>query len=177
MARLLGAGDTGRSAVAPGAVPAVLGLLSRIGKARWHATGRKLVIGEERAFLANLPPDLPPKSGIILGDAGPWYVDAETGAVGRVRLRHPVAAPNPPPSPKVLRPAALQMTGKTPPASRPPTFHDRPRARRADPVSEIAADPVILERPVTPVLRLRRVDCPDDSGRMAPIDALTSISR
>ena len=164
MARLLGGGDARRSPVAPGAVPAVLSLLSRLGKARWHATGQKLVIGEERAFLANVPPDLPPKSAIILGDAGPWYVDAATGAVGRVRLRLPQPAP---PPPRVLR-----MVGKAP-APRFVAPPARPRARRPETTLETAADPVILERAVTPVLRLRRVDCPDDSGRMAPIDALT----
>ena len=87
MARLLGGGPTAGCPVAPGAVNAVLGLLPRLGKARWHATGKPLILGEERSFPANVPPKLPPKSAVILGDTGPWYVDAATGAVGRVRLR------------------------------------------------------------------------------------------
>ncbi len=165
MAKMLGGGDARRSPVAPGAVPSVLALLARLGKARWHATGKPLVIGEERTFNANRPPDLPPKSAIILGDAGPWYVDAATGAVGRVRLRAAPAEPVRPAPPKVLR-----VVGKAP--SRAPVPAARLRAR-AEPISRLTADPVILESPVTPVLRLRRVECPDDYGRMAPIDALT----
>lgn len=98
MARLLGGGGTGRTPVAPSAVPSVLRLLARLGKARWHATGKPLVPGVERDFQApgaeraspaDMPPNLPPNSAIILGEAGPWYVDGATGAVGRVRLLHP----------------------------------------------------------------------------------------
>ena len=35
------------------------------------------------------------------------------------------------------------------------------------------AEPVILEHPLTPVLHLRRVECPGDFGRVRTVDALT----
>ena len=195
MARLLGGGDAGRTPVAPGAVSSVLGLLARLGKARWHATGKALIPGAERAFQVNVPPNLSPKSAIILGEAGPWYVDGATGAVGRVRLRQaptrqiqPVAVvpgsvvqrpfpPSPrPQSPLFQRFVPPRFVPVHPTPSFPkPSFsgQGRPSARRPEPVVVTAAEPVILERPLTPVLRLRQVQCPDESGRMQRIDALT----
>ena len=176
MAKLLGGGDAGRTPIAASAVASVLGLLARLGKARWHATGKALMLGEERAFQANMPPNLPPKSAIILSEAGPWYVDGATGAVGRVRLRQ---APTPQIQPVAVaqRPFPQSPTFRRPVPSRPGkssfSAQSRPSARRLEPVVVTAAEPVILERPLTPVLRLRRVECPDDSGRMQRVDALT----
>ncbi|GAC1346351.1 MAG: hypothetical protein NVSMB18_28310 [Acetobacteraceae bacterium] len=191
LARLLGGGDEGRTPVAPSGVASVLGLLARIGRGRWHATGKTLTLGEERAFDANRPPSLPPRSGVILGEAGPWYVDGATGAVGRVRLRaaasvpvplRPAAPPakapvTPPPRPSATRPAPPpfgRRPGAAPPAKAKPAAQrfatPKPAPRRAEPV---AAEPVILERPLTPVLRLRQMDCPDEFGRMQRVDALT----
>jgi len=92
LAALLGAGDARRTAVPSGQVAKLMALLGKSGRGRWHANGRKLVPGVERIFEADMPPKLPPKSAVILGDAGPWYVDAATGAVGRVRLRRRAAA-------------------------------------------------------------------------------------
>ena len=152
MARMLGAGDTERVSVAPGAVASVLELLARMGKARWQATGTVLRLGEERAFQANVPPNLPPRSAVILGAAGPWYVDAATGAVGRVRLRQ---APTPPARP-VPRPV-----------QRPPAI-----ARRAETVLPRAAEPIIHDCVPTPVLGLRQFTGPDEAGRIQRIDAL-----
>ena len=189
MAKLLGGGDTSRTPIAPNAVTSVLGLLARLGKARWHATGKTLMPGEERAFHANVPPNLPPKSAVILGDSGPWYVDGTTGAVGRVRLRHaPIPSIQPagsvqrpfrqtpvPPSPAFQRSALPRFVPPRPAASfSKPSFsgQGRPSARRYEPVVATATEPVILERPLTPVLRLRRIECPDQSGRMQRIDAL-----
>ncbi len=176
MAKLLGAGDTARSPVAPAAVASVLGLLARIGRARWHATGKTLTLGEERQFLANVPPSLPPKSGVVLGETGPWYIDGATGAVGRIRLRPASApqvvartaiAPARLPQPRAVTPFPRPaFTG----SGRPPS---RPAPRRAAPAPVAAAEPVILEHPLTPVLRLRQMDCPDDFGRMQRLDALT----
>ena len=176
MAKLLG-GDAGRTPVAPDAVNSVLNLLARLGKARWHATGKPLILGEERAFQANVPPNLPPKSAVILGEAGPWYVDGATGAVGRVRLR-PAPAASLQPAPVVKR--TFSMGGARPaprfapprPVASKPAFTGQSRAR-SEPVVVTAAEPVILNRPVTPVLRLRRVECPGELGRMQRIDALT----
>jgi superfamily II DNA or RNA helicase len=176
MAKLLG-GDAGRTPVAPDAVNSVLNLLARLGKARWHATGKPLILGEERSFQANVPPNLPPKSAVILGEAGPWYVDGATGAVGRVRLRQAPAA-SLQPAPVVKRTFAMGGARPAPrfapprPVAPKPAFTGQSRAR-AEPVVVTAAEPVILNRPVTPVLRLRRVECPGELGRMQRIDALT----
>jgi superfamily II DNA or RNA helicase len=159
MARMLGAGEAERVAVAPGAVASVLELLARMGKARWHATGQVLRRGEERAFHAHVPPDLPPGSAVILGAAGPWYVDAASGAVGRVRLRQAPAAPvRPVPPPARPRPRA-------------PTPTPAPR-RRSEPVLVRAAEPIIQECIATPVLRLRQFNCPDEFGSLQVTDAL-----
>ena len=157
MARLLGGGGAGRTPIAPGAVIPVLSLLARLGKARWQATGQPLVPGAERTFQADVSPNLPPKSAIILGEAGPWYVDGATGAVGRVKLLQPLPRQIPTPS---LREHAFASKG-------------RRGTRRREPVVVTAAEPVIRQHPLTPVLRLRRVECPDDFGRMQPTDALT----
>ncbi len=187
MARQLGGGDVGRVPVPPDAVDSVLGLLARLGKARWHASGKVLKLGADRSFQANVPPDLPPRSAVVLGSNGPWYVDAATGEIGRVRLRRaPVAArpavakPTPPPAPppraaaRIARPdpivAAKRAAGGKPvPKSRTPERVRTP-LRRSEPVS---AEPVILEAPVTPVLRLRRVEAPDETGRVLATDAMT----
>jgi superfamily II DNA or RNA helicase len=158
MARMLGAGDTERVAVAPGAVTSVLELLARMGKARWHATGKVLCRGEERAFLANVPPDLPPRSAVILGAAGPWYVDAATGAVGRVRLRQAPTAPVRP------IPSAARPTQRSPAIA--------PR-RRSEPVLGRTAEPIIHDCAATPVLRLGQFNCPDEFGNLQITDALT----
>jgi superfamily II DNA or RNA helicase len=185
MAKLLGGGTVSRVPIAPSSVPAVLGLLPRLGKARWHATGKPLILGEERSFPSNVPPKLPAKSAVILGDTGPWYVDAATGAVGRVRLR-PASVPQPRTEltpQRLFRPAAKPQSptfrrGEPPRfgASRPaPSRSSRSRDSelRAEPVIVAAAEPVILERPPVPILRLRKIDCPDDFGHMQSIDALT----
>ncbi len=192
LARMLGSGDASRCGVAPDAVDSVLGLLARIGKARWHATGKMLTLGADRTFQANTVPDLPPRSGVILGAQGPWYVDAVTGAVGRMRIRQgpaprPAPAPAPPPraptpairpaSPTFRRPepARPPATGpaRPPLRTRPtpaPSYGSFPTIRRATPIG--APEPVILDAPLTPVLRLQHVECPDDTGRLVPTDAL-----
>jgi len=105
MARLLGGGDTGRTPVAPSASPPCSVCWRGWARQRWHATGKPLVPGVERDFHApgaerappaDMPPNLPPNSAIILGEAGPWYVDGATGAVGRVRLLQPPTRQNQP---------------------------------------------------------------------------------
>ncbi|HTN10387.1 MAG TPA: DEAD/DEAH box helicase [Acetobacteraceae bacterium] len=180
MARLLGGGAEQRSAVAPGGVASVLGLLARLGRARWHATGKPLKLGAERAFAANVPPNLPAKSAVILGDSGPWYVDGATGEVGRVRLRAAAAAPAKPAAAAVERPAPAvvpRSLGRTlgRPAA-PPLRRTVAKSRAVEPprrpLPVLAAEPVILEEAPVPVLRLTRVESPDDFGHMRPIDAL-----
>ncbi len=147
IAGLLGGGEAARNGVSPAKLPEVLTSLLRSGQARWSTTQRPLVSGEERTFQANAPPPLPPKSAVLLGATGPWYVDGASGAVGRVRLRQPKA-----------RAPAVQ-----------------PRARRPQspliPVTD--TEQVIVERRVTPVLQLSKLECPDDYGKMQQIDALS----
>ncbi len=192
LAKMLGSGGESRVLVAPAAVQSVLGLLARLGKARWHATGKVLALGPDRIFQANVPPDLPPRSAVILGDAGPWYVDAATGQMGRVRLRQgaplpprPAPAPVPAPAPTRAAVAVAPKRPAPPPLRRPGQAAAAPRTasrsvarpvarpiRRPEPVAA-EPEPVILERPPVPVLQLRRVECPDDSGRLVATDALT----
>ncbi len=189
LAELLG-GDTGRTPIASTAAGSVLGLLARSGTARWQGTGKTLVPGGERTFQVGTPPNRPPSSAIILGDGGPWYVDGATGEIGPARLhREPTA---PPPFPPVQQRPSLQDRGMRslpalraePPRSVPgrpaaslstPPFpgQDRPALRRSGPAAAATAEPVILERPPSPTLRLRRFECPDDKGQMQRFDALT----
>jgi hypothetical protein len=99
LAHLLGGGDKSRSGVPASSVAPLVAVLLRVENARWSATGKKLIAGEERSFDASAPPRLPARSAVLLGDTGPWYVDAATGAVGRVKLRQP----RPPAAPPVTR--------------------------------------------------------------------------
>ena len=52
--------------------------------------------GEARAFFSTSAAALPPRSGVIVGATGPWYVDATTGAVARVRVQPSAVAPRSP---------------------------------------------------------------------------------
>src|SRR4051812_8524996 len=153
LASLLGGGGKTRSPVAASEVNSVLGLLARTGRGRWQATGKTLSLGEERSLPADLARDLPPRSGVIMGDAGGWYVDGATGAVGRVRARQ---APKPP-APLPAKPNVSEPTGPTP-----------RRLTRAGAQPE----PVILDCPLTPVLRLRTIEYPDDFRQQERISAL-----
>jgi len=162
MARMLGGGTAQASEVAPAAVASVLELLARMGRGRWRATGVALRLGEERAFQANVPPNLPPRSAVILGAAGPWYVDAASGAVGRVRLRSfaPVPrVPSPIRAPQRSAPGAAPRPAEVP-------------ARRGMNLPARAAEPVIHDCAAIPVLRLRQVEVPDGFAKMERVDAL-----
>jgi superfamily II DNA or RNA helicase len=123
----------------------LLSALIESGQARWHSGGRRLVLGETRVFPSTATANLPPGSGVLVAESGPWYVDAASGAVGRIRVQPPA----PPPAP----------------ASRPP---EPSRRRPAAPSTE----PVIIERPMQPVVRLTRFPCPDEHGRIQTLDAL-----
>jgi len=188
LAELLG-GDTGRTPIAPGAAGPVLDLLARSGTARWQATGKTLAPGGERTFQTDVPPNLPPRSAVILGEGGPWYVDGVTGEVGPVTLHREPAAPPPPyaihqrlssqdrnmrnlPAPRAEPPRSVP--GRPAPLLPTPSLsgQDRPALRRSGPAAAMA-EPVILERPPSPMLRLCRVECPDDKGQMQRFDALT----
>jgi superfamily II DNA or RNA helicase len=150
LAYLLGEGNEPRTGVAATLVVDVLDALIETGQARWHAGGRRLVKGETRFFASASAATLPPRSGVIVADSGPWYVDATTGAVARVRIQPPA-----PPRPAFVAPPAA-------PAA--------PPKRRLEPAT--ISEQVIVDRPMTPVLRLTRFPCPDEFGRMQQLDAL-----
>ena len=186
MAKLLGGADACRTPIAPVKVSSVLGLLARIGKARWHANGKTLIHGADRSFQADVPPSLPLNSAIILGDSGPWYVDGATGEVGRVRL-HQTLPLKPKPTapirlfrqnPKRQGPLPVQRSATTPTPRFTTIRSNLPHLRKGRPgrrpSQQIIAAPefVSLEYPLVAVLHLRRVECPDDLGNMQHIDAL-----
>ena len=145
IARLLGVGNAARAGVPGAKVPEIMPLLVRSGRTRWLPTGVTLGVGDDLMFDAGATPRLPPKSAMILGSTGPWYVQSTTGKVGRVRVR-PTIARHVKPEPVAHKPVAL----RTP-----------------------AHEQAIVERPPTPILRLRKLHCPDDFGRLALLDALT----
>ena len=149
VAYLLGEGTEPRTGVRASAVADVLDALVESGQARWHAGGQRLVKGATKLFASTSAATLPPRSGVIVADSGPWYIDATTGAVGRVRIQ----APTPPPR--------LPSAAPAPPP---------PPRRRIEP--RTVSEQVIVDRPMVPVLRLTRLPCPDEFGRMQTIDAL-----
>jgi ERCC4-related helicase len=150
LAHLLGGAAHSRVGVPAVSLAPLITLLLRHENARWSATGKKLVHGEERIFDASAPPRLPPRSAVLLGDTGPWYVDAATGAVGRVKLRQPRQVQ---PPPVTIRPRVGRVRG-------------------GRTIVETDSERAIVDRPVTPVLRMQRLRCPDDFGRLALMDAL-----
>jgi len=91
LARFLGGGATTRTGVDAGSLPDLLQQLVASGVGRWAATGKRLVSGEVRTFDAHHRPNLPPRSAVLTSEFGPWYVDAASGAVGRVRMQKPAA--------------------------------------------------------------------------------------
>jgi len=153
LAYLLGDGTEPRIGVPAGQVADVLPALARSGHARWHTADRRLVEGETRVFASASDATLPPRSGVVIGDTGPWYVDASSGAVGRIRIQAPAVAPKPPP--------AASSAGSGPAT---------PPRRRTE--TAAATEPVIVDRPHTPQLRLTRFPCPDERGRIEALDAL-----
>jgi len=146
LGRMLGGGEAARVGVSSTEVGDVLAALLGGGQARWAATGKRLVPGETRIFDTDTPPRLPPKSAVLLGSGGPWYVDAASGAVGLIHLRR-------------QKPRA-------------PVLRQRARAPAPAAVRTTNTDQVIVERPVTPILKLTQLECPDDYGRLKVTDAL-----
>ncbi len=150
LSRLIG-GDDVRRAVS-GREPAMAGrILQQVvesGRARWRTSGRVLKPGGARTVGPVVPPSL------ALLSAGPihWYVDTAKGEVGPATVRRPAPAP-------VHRLEPARPVRPAPPPARRPTVA---------PVSDM----VIVERPMTPSLRLVRIQAPDDLGRMQLVDAL-----
>jgi superfamily II DNA or RNA helicase len=157
VAYLVGEGNDTRTGVPAPLVADLLDALIESGQARWHAGSKRLVKGETRLFASASAATLPPRSGVIVADTGPWYIDAITGAVGRVRIQPPA----PPPRPALVAPAFVAPAAGLGPAS--------PK-RRIEPST--ISEQVIVDRPMAPVLRLTRFPCPDEFGRMQPVDAL-----
>jgi superfamily II DNA or RNA helicase len=153
LAYLLGDGTEPRIGVSAGQVADVLPALARSGQARWHAADRRLIEGETRVFASASDAILPPRSGVVIGDTGPWYVDASSGAVGRIRIQAPAVVPKP--------------SSAAPSADSGPTTPPRRRIEAA-----AATELVIVDRPHTPLLRLTRFPCPDERGRIEALDAL-----
>jgi superfamily II DNA or RNA helicase len=152
LAYLLGEGREPRTGVRSAAVVDVLDALVESGQARWHAGGKRLLKGETRVFASASTASLPARSGVIVGDSGPWYVDALTGAVGRVRIEAPVA----------IRPTVAPGGASV----------VAPTAAKRRVEAPAATEPMIVEGSMVPVLRLTRFPCPDEFGRMQLLDAL-----
>ena len=150
LAYLLGEGTEPRTGVRGSAAVDVLDALVESGLARWHAGGKRLVKGDTRVFASASAAALPPRSGVIVADSGPWYVDAVTGAVGRVRIQAPVRGS-----------AVCCATGR----------RLAPVAKRRVEAPSVS-EQMIVDRPMVPVLRLTRFPCPDEFGRMQTLDAL-----
>jgi superfamily II DNA or RNA helicase len=147
LARLLGGGTSPDTFISQANAPAVLEALARSGQARWQLTGKRLVHGVERLREPDRPFNLPPKSAIINTAEGEFYVDGETGKLGRLTLRKP--AP--------------------PPQQRTRTGGGRGGGRRNVPtLTELA--PTTPERLFTPTLHLHRLHVPDDFGRLQLLD-------
>ena len=143
-----------RTGVASERVDEVLRGLVQSGQARWHDGNRRLVAGETRLLASAAAAALPVRSGVIVGASGPWYVDAASGTVGRIRVRPPAPPPRLPPPPP-LAPSRNRAAA--------------PRRRIEPPAS---SEQVIVERKPTPVLRLTRFRCPDEHARTVDVDAL-----
>ena len=152
LARLLGGVETSRVGVPADGLEPFLDLAIRSGLARWGASGRMLMAGEERAFASGVPPALPPKSGVLFGEDGRWYVDGLTGAVGRMTVRATAPVPMGPPARGAAKPS-----------------------RRREPIAlpALASEQIVSDATGIPVLRLCRLQCPDETGRMQVLDALT----
>ena len=152
VARAMGRGDAARTGISAALLQGVLGPLVKSGLGRWSATGRSLKPGEERMFDPDRPPDLPAKSAVLIGDTGPWYVDAATGEIGRVRMRQVEEAPAAP----LVAPAKVK------------------RLRGSGPTLEaLDSERVIVERPFVPVIRMRKLQGPDELGRVVAIQTLS----
>jgi superfamily II DNA or RNA helicase len=169
LARLIG-GDETRVAVAASEPQAAARLIDQLvgsGLARWKPSNKRIVKGPQRVFDAAKPPDLPAKSAVLRAGTNLWYVDAHSGHLGLAVPRAPIATS----TRKPAAPVARETTGRR------GTIGLREANRRAEPVRTVPratpADLVILDRPMVPVLRLARIEGPDEMGRVQQIDALT----
>ncbi|GGF41645.1 hypothetical protein GCM10011611_55110 [Aliidongia dinghuensis] len=169
LARLIG-GDETRVAVAASEPQAAARLIDQLvgsGLARWQPSNKRLIKGPQRVFDAAKPPELPPKSAVLRAGTSLWYVDAHSGHLG-------LAVPRAPASTATRRPLAPPIRRGT------AGLRDanlREMSRRAEPARSAPratpADLVILDRPMVPVIKLARIEGPDEMGRIQQVDALT----
>ena len=148
LARLLGEGDKAETFVTADAAPAVLEALARCGQARWQPTGKRLSYGVERLRETDRPFNLPPKSAILDTVAGEFYIDAETGKLGKLTLRKPA----PPPQTRSRAAGGGRGGGR----------------RNVPTLTELA--PTTPTRLFVPKLHLLRMQVPDDFGRLQLLD-------
>jgi len=152
LARLLGGGTSQRTSVSSKKAAIVLEALAKSGQARWRPTGRRLSSGPERVFETDPAMGLPDKSAVIMTLTGPWYIDAVSGAVGPARMRQAIPIPQ------------VQSTARRAPRS---------GGRRVVPTLAEITEQAVAARMLTPVIRLQRLQAPDDFGRLQLLDVLT----
>jgi superfamily II DNA or RNA helicase len=154
LARLLGAGSAPRTLVSSKNAAAVLEALAKSGQARWQPTGKRLSLGHERLIEPDAAPDLPEKSAVITTQQGLWYIDAATGTVGALRRREL-------PVPQAPRAKSGLRTGP------------RSGGKRVVPSLAEITEQAVTIKVLTPVLKLQRLQAPDDFGRLQLLDMLT----
>ena len=130
--------------IEPGQASQVLVQAVRTNIAIWKLSGKVLSLGRDRSYPANKPPPLPPKSAVLKTAGGIWYIDGAMNTVGLIRSHAPHAE-------------RVAKGGR-------PRAGDR---RAAGLVPDL--NRAIVDRPMTPVLRLGRLDCPDENGRPRPV--------
>ncbi len=152
LATLIGGGNESDVFISQDDAPAILEALARSGQARWQLSGKRLSHGVERLREPDRPFNLPAKSAILNTVEGEFYVDAETGKLGRLTLR------------KAAIPAAQQQQQQ-----RARAVGGRGGGRRNVPtLTELT--PIAPQRLFTPTLHLHRLHVPDDFGRLQLLD-------
>ena len=150
LARQLGGGATTSTDIALQDAASLLEALARSGKARWQPSGKRLSLGAEILVEAEAAPALPAQSALVSTQVGQWYVNAATGATGPVRVR------------RLAPPAEYRAKSKA-----------RGGGRRNVPTLAEMTETAPTVQLFTPVLRLQRVQAPDDFGRLHLLDVLT----
>lgn len=156
LARLVGGSgaDVSATPIPPHRAEAVLEALAKSGKARWQPSGKRLRLGDEKVFAVDSPREFPADSAEITTSAGLWYVDAATGATGRLQIRQPGV-----PSTTQRRSTGRAARGGG--------------GRRSVPTLAAMTEVQAEEKLFKPILRLQRIHAPDDFGRLQLLDVLT----
>ena len=135
-----------RTLLTPTQASRVLTQAVRSGLAVWQPTGRALSLGRDRSYPEGKKPPLPANSGVVRAGNVTWYIDAAMNTVGLIRA----------------------------PSAETRTVIKGGRPKAADKRPTLAPDPdrAIVDRPMVPVLRLGRLELPDENGRPRPTDLL-----